>query len=129
MIKPIAAVKKLSVSLTLAPDLPFYAVGDEKRLMQTLLNVAGNAVKFTKEGYISITAAVPKPDSFRDPRAPEFYPVAPDGHFYLRVQVHLYPNTWHCSAYSLQGQIIVVETVVARSTRSHMRSLKLDATA
>ncbi|XP_039113917.1 probable ethylene response sensor 1 [Dioscorea cayenensis subsp. rotundata] len=87
LIKPIAAVKKLSVSLTLAPDLPFYAVGDEKRLMQTLLNVAGNAVKFTKEGYISITAAVPKPDSFRDPRAPEFYPVAPDGHFYLRVQV------------------------------------------
>ncbi|KAM0951162.1 putative histidine kinase [Dioscorea sansibarensis] len=87
LIKPIAAVKKLSVSLTLAPDLPFYAVGDEKRLMQTLLNVAGNAVKFTKEGYISITASVPKPDSFRDTRAPEFYPVAPDGHFYLRVQV------------------------------------------
>ncbi|KAJ0976303.1 hypothetical protein J5N97_018268 [Dioscorea zingiberensis] len=87
LIKPIAAVKKLSLSVTLASDLPLYAVGDEKRLMQALLNVTGNAVKFTKEGYISVTASVVKHDSLRDIRAPEFYPVATDGHFYLRVQV------------------------------------------
>lgn len=87
MIKPIAAVKKLAVLVTLAPDLPLCAIGDEKRLMQAILNIAGNAVKFTKEGHISIMACVAKPDSLRDPRAPEFYPVAGDGHFYLRVQV------------------------------------------
>lgn len=87
MIKPIATVKKLSMTLILAPDVPVCAVGDENRLMQTILNVAGNAVKFTKEGYISVIASVAKPESSRDWRPPEFYPASSDGHFYLRVQV------------------------------------------
>ncbi|CAN0913917.1 Ethylene receptor [Linum grandiflorum] len=87
LIRPIASVKKLLVSLHLAQDLPEYAIGDEKRLMQTLLNVVGNGVKFSKEGSISITAFVAKADSLRDPRAPDFFPVPSDNHFYLRVQV------------------------------------------
>eukprot|EP00268_Persea_americana_P020508 TRINITY_DN2067_c1_g3_i2.p1 TRINITY_DN2067_c1_g3~~TRINITY_DN2067_c1_g3_i2.p1 ORF type:complete len:590 (-),score=95.50 TRINITY_DN2067_c1_g3_i2:392-2161(-) len=87
LIKPIAAVKKLSLSLMLASDVPVFAIGDEKRLMQTILNIAGNAVKFTKEGYVSVTACVVKPDALGDPRAPDFYPVLSDDHFYLRVQV------------------------------------------
>lgn len=87
LIKPIASVKKLLVALNLAPDLPEYAVGDEKRLMQTLLNVVGNAVKFTKEGNISITGFVAKSESLRDSRAPEFFPVPSENYFYLRVQV------------------------------------------
>lgn len=87
LIKPIASVKKLSMSLVLAPDLPVCAVGDEKRLMQTILNLAGNAVKFTKEGYVSLIASVAKPGSLRDWHPPDFYPLSSDGHFYLRVQV------------------------------------------
>lgn len=87
LIKPIAAVKKLSVVVSLSPDLPSCAIGDEKRLVQTMLNVVGNAVKFTKEGSISITATVAMPDSLRDSRDPEFYPGPSDDHFYLRVQV------------------------------------------
>ncbi|XP_058729455.1 ethylene receptor-like [Vicia villosa] len=87
LIKPVACVKKLSLTLHFASDLPVYAIGDEKRLMQTLLNVVGNAVKFSKEGSISITAFVAKPESFRDIRFPDFLPVPSDGHFYLRVQV------------------------------------------
>ncbi|KAG4120034.1 hypothetical protein ERO13_D11G117900v2 [Gossypium hirsutum] len=87
LIKPIASVKKLSMTMILAPDLPMFAIGDEKRLMQTILNVVGNAVKFTKEGYISIIASVAKPETLRDWRPPEFYPVSTEGHFYLRVQV------------------------------------------
>ncbi|TYH96019.1 hypothetical protein ES332_A12G149100v1 [Gossypium tomentosum] len=87
LIKPIASIKKLSMTMILAPDLPMYAVGDEKRLMQTILNIVGNAVKFTKEGYVSIIASVAKPESLRDWRPPEFYPVSSQGHFYLRVQV------------------------------------------
>ncbi|PRQ26431.1 putative histidine kinase [Rosa chinensis] len=87
LIKPIATVKKLSMTLILAPDVPVCAVGDENRLMQTILNVAGNAVKFTKEGYISVIASIAKPDSSRDWRPPEFYPASSDGHFYLRVQI------------------------------------------
>ncbi|KAK8579330.1 hypothetical protein V6N12_069656 [Hibiscus sabdariffa] len=87
LIKPIASIKKLHVSLSLAPDLPEYAIGDEKRLMQTILNVVGNAVKFSKEGSISITAFVAKPETVRDSRAPEFLPVPSDNLFYLHVQV------------------------------------------
>lgn len=75
------------MTLIMAPELPTYAVGDEKRLMQTILNIVGNAVKFTKEGYVSIIASVAKPESLSDWRPPEFYPVLTDGHFYLRVQV------------------------------------------
>lgn len=92
LIKPIASLKKLSVTLQLASDLPVHAIGDEKRLMQTILNIVGNAVKFSKEGSISITAFVVKAESFRDTRfpdsrLPDFLPVPSDSHFYLRVQV------------------------------------------
>ncbi|PSR89530.1 Ethylene response sensor like [Actinidia chinensis var. chinensis] len=87
LIRPIASVKKLSMTLILGPDLPVYAVGDEKRLIQTILNIAGNAVKFTKKGFVSIVASIAKPESLRDWRPPEFYPVSGDSHFFLRVQV------------------------------------------
>ncbi|XP_020114128.1 probable ethylene response sensor 1 isoform X2 [Ananas comosus] len=87
VIKPIASVKNLQMQVTLAPDLPLCAVGDEKRLMQTVLNVAANAVKYTKDGHLSITASIGKPELFRDPRAPNFCPVSGDGNFYLHVQV------------------------------------------
>ncbi|KAJ6715366.1 ETHYLENE RECEPTOR 1-LIKE [Salix viminalis] len=52
LIKPITSVKKLPVTLNLAPDLPVYAI-----------------------------------ESLRDSRAPDFFPVLSDDHFYLRVQV------------------------------------------
>ncbi|KAM1807089.1 hypothetical protein ACFX11_030147 [Malus domestica] len=88
MNKPVASVKKLSMTLIQSPDLPVYAVGDENRLLQTILDVAGNAVKFTKQGYISITASVAKKKkSSRDWQPPEFYPASTDGYFYLRVHV------------------------------------------
>ncbi|XP_052173222.1 ethylene receptor [Diospyros lotus] len=87
LIKPIVSVKKLSISLNLEPDLPEYAVGDDKRLMQIILNIVGNAVKFSKEGSISIMAFIAKLYSLQDPRAPDFFPVPSDGHFYLHVQV------------------------------------------
>ncbi|KAF4381296.1 hypothetical protein F8388_016252 [Cannabis sativa] len=86
LIKPIASVKRLQLNLIQSPDLPVYAVGDEKRLMQTILNIVGNAVKFTKEGYISIIASVGKPESLRELRPSEFFPLSSDGHFFLRIQ-------------------------------------------
>ncbi|KAL5203171.1 hypothetical protein ABZP36_014123 [Zizania latifolia] len=87
LIKPVAACKRLSVMVTLAPELPPFAIGDRKRLMQIILNVAGNSVKFTKEGYVSITASIARPDAFRGPHAPDYHQVLSDGSFYLAVQV------------------------------------------
>lgn len=81
-------MKKLSVSLSLSPDLPEYAVGDEKRLLQILLNVAGNSVKFSKEGSIYVVASVAKAESLKDAWLPDFHPVPSDRHFYLQVQVN-----------------------------------------
>lgn len=87
LIKPVTAVKKLSISMSLAPDLPLCATGDEKRLMQIMLNIVGNAVKFTNEGHILISATICKPDPLKDPHVPGFSPVHRDACFYLRVQV------------------------------------------
>ncbi|MQM03120.1 hypothetical protein Taro_035892, partial [Colocasia esculenta] len=87
MIKPIAAVKKLSVSLSLSPDLPLCAVGDEKRLMQIILNIVGNAVKFTREGNILVEASVAKPNTLKEVAPLEFFPMFGDGHFNLHVEV------------------------------------------
>ena len=87
LIKPVAALKRLSVIVHLSPELPTCAIGDRKRLMQIILNVAGNSVKFTKEGHVSISASIARSDSLRDPYAPDFHPVLSDGSFYLAVQV------------------------------------------
>lgn len=87
LVKPIAAVKRLTVNLTLALDLPVHAIGDEKRLMQIMLNVVGNAIKFTKEGNITIEVSAIKQEYIKDWDIPQLYPAANNGQFHLQVQV------------------------------------------
>ncbi|KAJ7566470.1 hypothetical protein O6H91_02G104600 [Diphasiastrum complanatum] len=87
LVKPIASVKKLAISLNLAKDLPEYAIGDDKRLMQMALNVVGNAVKFTKDGFVTVTICLERPEFLSDPRLRDFRPMQGEEHCYIRVKV------------------------------------------
>lgn len=95
LVKPIASVKQLTLTLDLAQDIPEFAVGDDKRLMQILLNIVGNAVKFSKAGIVSIKAVVAKSVSSRDSPASEsrdspaseLISLKTGDLFYLEVQV------------------------------------------
>ena len=54
-ILPQATNKKLAYRSTIDPAVPDALVGDPAKLGQILLNLLGNAVKFTKEGEVSLT--------------------------------------------------------------------------
>ncbi len=58
----LANKKSLSFSVALAPDLPHELYGDINRLQQIAINLAGNAIKFTKEGEVSVAIKRPMPD-------------------------------------------------------------------
>jgi signal transduction histidine kinase len=56
-LRSLAEEKSLAFAATVDHGLPEVMVGDAKRITQCLLNLAGNALKFTKRGGVAIRAS------------------------------------------------------------------------
>jgi PAS domain S-box-containing protein len=68
LLSPRAKEKGIALRVKLATNLPARICGYEARLRQVLLNLVGNAVKFTEQGEVVITVAPVKRDHAAESR-------------------------------------------------------------
>lgn len=57
LLRPLAEAKALDFDLHVEPDAPRWVRGDGQRLQQIVMNLAGNAIKFTGTGRVELALA------------------------------------------------------------------------
>lgn len=53
-----AAAKELALKLHVEPDVPFALIGDANHVRQVLVNLIGNAIKYTNEGHVQVKVSL-----------------------------------------------------------------------
>jgi PAS domain S-box-containing protein len=56
--RPTAQKKQLDLSWTIDDSIPAFLTGDPTRLRQIIVNLVGNAVKFTKQGVVDVAVSL-----------------------------------------------------------------------
>ncbi len=53
--KPAGFIRNLTLNLKVSPELPEHIMSDEFRISRILINLLGNAIKFTREGSVTLS--------------------------------------------------------------------------
>ena len=63
-----AVNKRLELRVEQTPQVPRYVWGDESKLRQIIINLVGNAIKFTEKGEVALSVSVLEPAQSSDDR-------------------------------------------------------------
>ncbi|MBI4630592.1 MAG: PAS domain S-box protein [Chloroflexi bacterium] len=79
----LAQKKGIAFNVSITPDVPATLFGDERRLRQMLINLIGNAIKFTHEGSVQMRLYCPDKDHWAMEVADTGNGIPPEAHGYI----------------------------------------------